>query len=139
MTRSPIRRTLFVLAFATAIPLAIACKKPPPPTPDAEAAPAVIDSGTLVLAPLDDDAGDAGDAGDGDAGHKWSGPGMNPNEARVRHCCSVLRTRIKALGTAPEVAQLSILVAQCDAIANSVHQNPNAPELNAIKSMPGCQ
>ena len=138
MTRSPIRRTLFVLAFAAGIPLAVACKKPPPPTPDAEA-PVVVDAGTLVLAPLDDDAGDAGDAGDGDAAKKWSGPGMHPNEARVRQCCSVLRTRIKALGAAPEVAQLSILVAQCDAIANQVHANPNAPELSAIRSMPGCQ
>ncbi len=139
MTRSPVRRTLFFLAFASIGPLlaCTSCKKPPPPTPDAEAPPPAVSSGPVTLGTLDEDAGEDADAAE--AGKKWTGTGMNPNEARVRQCCAVLRSRIKQLGAMPEAAHLQILVQQCDAIAASVHQNPNAPELSAIKSMPGCQ
>lgn len=137
MTRSPVRRTLFFVAFASMIPLIAcsSCKKPPPPTPDAEAPPPPAPE-AAALQTLDEDAGEDADA---EAGKKWSGPGMNPNEARVRACCNMLRGRIKQLGAMPEAAHLQVLVQQCDAIAAAVHANPNAPELNAIKSMPGCQ
>jgi hypothetical protein len=130
---------MFFMAFACMFPLLAgsSCKKPPPPTPDAEAPAAAPDTGVAALTTLDEDAGDDADAAD--AGKKWTGPGMNPNEARVRQCCAVLRARVKQLGAIPEAAHFQVLVQQCDAIAAAVHANPNAPELNAIRSMPGCQ
>ena len=143
MSRSPSRRALYTLALATAMPIfVLGCpKKQPPPPEDAGVAPPPSDTGPLLLAPLDDDAGDAGDGGDADAGKKWTGPGMSSNEAKVRACCARLRSQFALLPnqTSPEVMQLKTFATQCDAIAAQVHTNPNAPELAALKAFPGCQ
>ena len=45
-----------------------------------------------------------GDAGDGapEAGpKKWTGPGMNPNQARIEACCNAMRAQAKTLGASP--------------------------------------
>jgi hypothetical protein len=137
MARSPFRRALFAIVITTGLPLVLAagCKKPPPPAPDAEPPPPATSTGPLVLAPLDDDAGPDADA---EAGKPhWTGPGMNPNEAKVRACCSRLQATITAAG-AMATPEMKALLGQCNAIAAAVHQNPNAPELSGLKSIPGC-
>ena len=133
--RSKVRRALFLVVFASAFPVVVmgtGCKKPPPPQEDASPPPPPSDTGPVAVAPLEDDAGDAGDAGQ-DAAKHWTGPGMSPNEAKVRACCAKLNMLPNA--TSPEVQALK---AQCNQIAAAVHANPNAPELNMLKSIPGC-
>lgn len=136
MKRSPARRMLFTVVMVSALPLILVagCKKPPPPAPDAEPPP-VVDAGILQLAPLEDDAGDA--AAEADAKKTWTGVGMNPNEAKVRACCSRLQMTITAAGQMA-TPEMKALLGQCNAIAAAVKANPNAPELAGLKSIPGC-
>lgn len=137
MKRSPLRRAVFAVVVAAGIPLLLmaGCKKPPPPAPDAEPPPPATSSGPVVLAPLDEDAGPDADA---EAGKKvWTGPGMNPNEAKVRACCSRLQQTITAAG-AMATPEMKALLGQCNQIAAAVHSNPNAPELSGLKAIPGC-
>jgi len=61
------RKVLFAVAIFSAMPLLVACPKKDPPPPDAAPPPAEPETGTVVLAPLEEDAGlDAADAADGD-------------------------------------------------------------------------
>jgi hypothetical protein len=138
MKRLSASRMLFTFVFASSMPIMViaGCKKPPPPAPDAEPPPAQVDSGPMILAPLDDDAGADADA-DAAKPH-WTGPGMNPNEAKVRACCSRLQMAITAAGVAA-TPEMKALLGQCNGIAAAVHTNPNAPELSGLKAIPGCQ
>jgi hypothetical protein len=137
MARSTFRRAVFTAVLVTGIPLVLmaGCKKPPPPAPDAEPPPPATSSGPLQLAPLDQD--DAGDAAPEASAKHWTGPGMNPNEAKVRACCARLQQTITAAG-AMATPEMKALLGQCNGIAAAVHQNPNAPELSGLKAIPGC-
>jgi hypothetical protein len=127
------RRALFAVAIFSAMPLLVACPKkevpaeaapPPPPEPEA---------GTLVLAPLDEDASaDAADAAD--AAKKATGPGVPTNVARLRQCCGQLRIQAKALGASPEAGMLLQGAAQCDVLASQAGPGANAPELGILKT-----
>jgi hypothetical protein len=127
-----IRRTLFLVAVASAMPLLTACPKketpqvdaappPPPPVPEASA----------DLVPMEDDAG----AEDAEAGpKKATGPAVPTNVLRLKQCCAALRKQAKSLGTSPEVGVILGVAAQCDALAASAGPSGNAPELGALKA-----
>jgi hypothetical protein len=128
MPRSPVRRALHLLVFATAMPVfLLGCpKKPMPAQEDAAPPPPASSQPVLDLAP-DMDAGDQVDASD--AGKKWTGPGMNPNEAKVRQCCNALAA---LAGTDPT---LKAAVAQCYVIAQQVGSKGTAPEFAGVRAL----
>ncbi len=131
----PLRRSLFVLAIFSAMPLLVACpKKETPQPPEAAPPPPPTDSTPTVLTPLTDD--DAGADAAPEAGPK-RGPGVNPNVARLRQCCGALRAQAKALGASPEAGMLIGAAAQCDGLASQAGASGNAPELNVIKGLLG--
>lgn len=127
------RRTLFALAVFSCMPLLVACPKketpvadaapPPPPEPEAS---------TVVLTPLEDDAGADADAAE--AGKKFTGTGVSTNVARLRQCCGQLRTQAKAMGASPEAGFLVGAAAQCDGLAAQAGPGANAPELGILKT-----
>jgi hypothetical protein len=127
------RRTVFALAIFSALPLLVACPKketpvadaapPPPPEPEAS---------TVVLTPLEDDAGADADAAD--AAKKATGPGVPTNVARLRQCCGQLRTQAKAMGASPEAGMLLGAAAQCDSLAAQAGPGASAPELGLLKT-----
>lgn len=116
------------------MPLLVACPKKDPPAPDAAPPPPPEpEASTLIIAPLEEDAGtDAG--ADADAGKRATGPGVPTNVARLRQCCGQLRTQAKALGASPEAGMLLGAAAQCDVLANQAGPAGNAPELGALKA-----
>src|SRR3954467_3419393 len=126
------RRTLFALAVFSTMPLLVACPKketpvadaapPPPPEPEAS---------TVVLTPLEEDAGSDADAAD--AAKKATGPGVPTNVARLRQCCGQLRTQAKAMGASPEAGFLTSAAAQCDTLAAQAGPGANAPELGLLR------
>ena len=127
------RRTLFALAVFSCMPLLVACPKketpvadaapPPPPEPEAS---------TVVLTPLEDDAGADADAAE--AGKKFTGTGVSTNVARLRQCCGQLRTQAKAMGASPEAGFLVGAAAQCDGLAAQAGPGANAPELGILRT-----
>ena len=127
------RRTLFALAVFSCMPLLVACPKketpvadaapPPPPEPEAS---------TVVLTPLEDDAGADADAAE--AGKKFTGTGVSTNVPRLRPCCGQLRTQAKAMGASPEAGFLGGAAAQCDGLAAQAGPGANAPELGILKT-----
>jgi hypothetical protein len=132
----PLRRSLFALAIFSAMPLLVACpKKETPQPPEAAPPPPPTDTTPTVLTPLtDDDAGaDAAEAGP----KKPTGPGVNPNVARLRQCCSALKAQAKALGASPEAGLILGAAAQCDGLASQAGASGTAPELNVIKGLLG--
>jgi hypothetical protein len=133
MTRSPVRRALYALAFASAMPLfLLGCPKKPVPAQE-DAAPAATSSEpTLALAP-DVDAGDDVDAAD--AGKKYSGPGINPNEAKMRQCCAAIAAMGKQLGSSPEAFQVNAAAQQCYVVAKQFGASGTAPEFAAVRAM----
>ena len=127
------RRTLFALAVFSAMPLLVACPKketpvadaaPPPPPSEPEAS-------TVVLTPLEEDAGADADA---DAAKKATGPGVPTNVARLRQCCGQLRTQAKAMGASPEAGFILGAAAQCDGLAAQAGPGASAPELGILKT-----
>ena len=128
-----------VLAFPGAIVACDGCKRPTPAQPDV-AAPPEPDSGTLAIAELDADTGDAADAAEAAPKHGGTQP-VNPNEVKARQCCAQLQARANALPNpaSPEMVSLKAALAKCNEIVAVVHNNPNAPELNALRALPGCQ
>jgi hypothetical protein len=133
LSQHRVRRTVFAFAIFSALPLLVACPKkevppavdaapPPPPEPEAS---------TVVLTPLEDDAGADADA---DAAKKATGPGVPTNVARLRQCCGQLRTQAKAMGASPEAGMLLGAAAQCDGIAAQAGGAGNAPELGLLKA-----
>ena len=126
------RKALFAVAIFSAMPLLVACPKKDPPAPDAAPPPPEPDSATVVLAPLEEDAGlDAADAADA---FKKLGPGVPTNVARLRQCCGQLRIQAKALGASPEAGMLLAGAAQCDALAAQAGPGASAPELGILKT-----
>ena len=115
MTSSPARRAVIFFTFALAFPVFVmGCPKKQPPVVD------------------------AGDEGDGapDAGpKKWTGPGVNPNQAKIQMCCRAMRAQAKTLGASPEAFQLTAAAAQCDVFAKQVGPAGNAPELNQLRQV----
>jgi hypothetical protein len=136
MTCSPARRAVIFFTFALAFPVFVmGCPKKQPPVVDAGEAPPPATSSVAELAPLVDDAGDEGD-GAPDAGpKKWTGPGVNPNQAKIQACCRAMRTQAKTLGASPEAFQLTAAAAQCDVFAKQVGPAGNAPELNQLRQV----
>jgi hypothetical protein len=136
MTRSPVRRRLFFLAFTLSFPwLTMGCpKKPAPVVVDAGEAPPPASSTVTELAPLTDDGGEDGPV-EAEAGKKW-GPAVNPNQMKIQACCSAMRTQAKSLGTtSPEGFQLNAMAAQCDVFAKQVGPAGNAPEFNQLRQI----
>jgi hypothetical protein len=136
MTCSPVRRAVIFFTFAVAFPVFVmGCPKKTPPVVDAGEPPPPASSSVAELAPLVDDAGDEGD-GAGDAGpKKWTGPGVNPNQAKIQMCCRAMRSQAKTLGASPEAFQLTAAAAQCDVFAKQVGPAGNAPELNQLRQI----
>ncbi|MBC7052009.1 hypothetical protein G6O46_23655, partial [Salmonella enterica subsp. enterica serovar Enteritidis] len=87
---------------------------------------------TVVLTPLEDDAGADADA-DADAAKKATGPGVPTNVARLRQCCGQLRTQAKAMGASPEAGMLLAAAQQCDGLAAQAGPGANAPEPGLLK------
>jgi hypothetical protein len=135
MTRRPVRRALFSLVFASAMPLVLmGCPKKPPPAQEDAAPPPPASTPVLNLAALDDDAGaDAADANE--AGKHWTGPGINPNQAKLRQCCAAIAAQAKQLGTSPEGFQLNAIAGQCYAFANQIGPAGNAPEFAQVRAL----
>ena len=128
------RRALFAVAIFSAMPLLVACPKKDPPAPDAAPPPPPEpEASTLILAPLEDDAGADADA-DADAAKKATGPGVSTNVARLRQCCGQLRIQAKALGASPEAGMLLQGAAQCDVLAAQAGPGANAPELGILRT-----
>jgi len=138
MKRSPASPAFSAALVASILPLfLLGCpKKPLPEQPDAVAPAAVDDAGTLQITTSDDDAGDA--AGP-DAAKKYTGPGMNPNEAKVERCCAHLRQLIASVPGGAAAPEMKAAVAQCESVRAQVKVNPNAPEIAQLRSLPGCQ
>jgi hypothetical protein len=126
------RRTVFVLAIFSAMPLLVACPKKETPVVDAAPPPVVeVDSAPLVLTTLEDDAGADADA---EAAPKATGPGVPTNVARLRQCCNQLRVQAKAMGATPESGMLVGAAAQCDTLAGQAAPGANAPELGLLRT-----
>lgn len=128
-------KALFIALVAPVPVLAlIACKKPPPPVPDA--AP-VVTAEPPEAAPLVAMEEDAGDDGAADAAPKKPGVWVDPKVARIKQCCAALR---KQGATAPEVM---LVAGQCDAIAAQASAKGTAPELGFLRQIktipPICQ
>jgi hypothetical protein len=148
MTRSPVGRTLFFLTFAVGLPAVIlGCPKKPTPAVEDSGPPTPPPAPDVTeLAPLTDDGGDDGPA-EAEAGKKWTGPGLNPNQQKIKVCCNAMRAQAKQLGAgSPEAFQLNALAAQCDVLATQVGPQGNAPEFNQLRQMlksvklpPACQ
>lgn len=128
------RRALFAVAIFSAVPLLVACPKKDPPAPDAAPPPPpeVEASATVVLTPLEEDAGADADAAD--AAKKATSPGVSTNVARLRQCCGQLRIQARALGASPEAGMLSAAAQQCDGLAGQAGGG-NAPELGLLKTL----
>ena len=128
MNRSPLRRAMSMLVFASALPLfVLGCPKKQPEVVDAgPPPPPVIDAGPTQVGPLDDDGGDEAEAEA--AAPKHTGPGVNVNTAHVKQCCNALR---KQFGTAPEV---QALILACDNVALQAGSG-TAPEFAAFRQL----
>jgi hypothetical protein len=131
--RHSVRRSLFAVAIFSAMPLLVACPKKETPVPEAAPPPPPEEASTTVLVPLTDD--DAGGDADAEAGKKPTGPGVNPNVARLRQCCGALRGQAKALGASPEAGMLLGAAAQCDTLASQAGASGTAPELGVIRGL----
>jgi hypothetical protein len=130
----PVRRSIFALAIFSAMPLLVACpKKETPQPPEAAPPPPQEEASTTVLTPLTDD--DAGGDADAEAGPKRTGPGGNPNVARLKQCCGALRSQAKALGASPEAGLILGAAAQCDGLASQAGASGNAPELGVLRGV----
>lgn len=137
MTRSAFRSRLPPAALSLSVVLlVIGCQKKQPVEIDAGGpAPAATPSVT-ELQPLMDDAGD--DAGDAaaEAGKKWTGPAMTPNQIKVQVCCNSMRAQAKQIGaSSPEGFQLNAVAAQCDQLAKQIGPLGTAPEFNQLRQI----
>ena len=147
MKSANVRRDLALLTLTICLPaLAAGCPKKPPPAPveDAEPPPAATPSIT-ELAPLTDTA-DASDGAVEAAAKKWTGPAVNPNQAKISACCNAMRAQAKQLGQSPEAFQINAAAAQCDVFAKQVGPQGTAPEfaqlrgiLKSVKLPSACQ
>lgn len=133
MARNNVRRTLFTLAIASAMPLLVACPKKETPQVDAAPPPPpVVEEAAAPLVTMDDDAGSDADA---DAGKKYTGPGVPTNILRLKQCCAALKSQAKALGASPEAGMIMGVAAQCDTLAAQAGPKGTAPELGVLRGM----
>ncbi|HEY3817397.1 MAG TPA: hypothetical protein VGL81_09515 [Polyangiaceae bacterium] len=136
MTRSPARRAVIFFTFALVFPVFVmGCPKKPAPVVDAGEPPPPAATSVAELAPLIDDAGEDGDGAPEAGPKRWTGPGVNPNQARIQACCNAMRSQAKGLGASPEAFQLNAVAAQCDVFAKQVGPAGNAPELNQLRQV----
>jgi hypothetical protein len=137
MKRSSARRAAVLFTFALAFPVfMLGCPKKQPPVVDAgEPPPPPAASSVTELAPLIEDAGEEAEAAP-EAGKKWTGPGVNQNQARIMACCNAMRAEARKLGPgSPEAFQLQAASQQCDVFARQVGPAGNAPELNQLRQV----
>jgi hypothetical protein len=134
MRRSSTVRSFSFFALALAFPaILMGCPKKQPAVEDAGAPPPVADTPDVtVLQALTEDAGDEAEA---EAGKKWTGPAVNPNQLKIQACCSAMRAQAKQLGSSPEAFQIQGLAAQCDMFAKQVGPAGNAPEFNQLRAI----
>ncbi len=134
MTLSTLRRASCFLAVVVSAPAALmGCpKKAPPPVEDAAPPPPASTPEVTELAPLTEEAGVDAEAG---APKKWTGPGMNPNQMKIKACCNGMRAQAKAMGNSPEANQVIAIAAMCDQLAAQVGPAGNAPEFAQIRAM----
>jgi hypothetical protein len=132
MSLSP-RRTFFVLAVFSAVPLLVACPKKDPPPIDAAPPPAPVEDVQTILVPMEEDAGADADAEA--AAPKYTGPAVNTNVARLKQCCNQLAAEAKKMGSSPEAGMFSAAAAQCSAMAAQVGPTGTAPELGALRTL----
>jgi hypothetical protein len=137
MTPSTFRRTLSPVCFAAvvvSVPAALmGCpKKAPPAVEDAGAPPPASTPEVTELAPLTEEAGVDAEAG---APKKWTGPGMNGNQLKIKACCNAMRAQAKQMGSSPEAFQVTSVAAMCDSLAAQVGPQGNAPEFNQVREM----
>jgi hypothetical protein len=127
MMRSNARRALlFVVAFSTPL-LLVGCPKKPVPVEDAgDPAPAATPSVTSIAPLADDGPDEANDAAE-TGPKKWTGPGMNVNQAKIRACCNAMR------GTHDPM--FFALAAQCDMLANQVGPAGSDPAFNQLRAI----
>jgi hypothetical protein len=136
MTRATVRRQLALLGIMLGLPfLAMGCpKKAPPPVQEAEAPPPASTPTVTDIAPITD-TDDAGDAAPEAAAKKWTGPAMNPNQAKIAACCNAMRAQAKQIGQSPEAFQINALAAQCDLFAKQVGPQGTAPEFAQLRAI----
>jgi hypothetical protein len=133
-------RAVMFFVVTSVLPLAVVgCPDKNKGTPDTGPAPSATPTPTpteTALAPLVEDAGeDVVDAGPDVK--KYTGPGMNTNQLRVKQCCNALRNQAKSMGTAPEAANLTSAAALCDQLAMGVGPSTQGqiPELAPLRQM----
>jgi hypothetical protein len=130
-------RSLLLLALVFPLPaLTMGCPKKEPPPPVEDSAPPPPPSAPTVteLAPLiPDDAGD--DAGVDAGPKKYTGPAVNPNQAKIAACCNAMRAQAKQMTGSPEAFQLNAMAAQCDIFAKQVGPLGTAPEFAQLRQV----
>ncbi len=132
MTTDLLRRTLLAFALAGVVPTIAACpKKQPPPVPDAEP-PTVVDAAPTILEPIVEDAGADADAADAKPHATGTYKPQDPIVSRLKQCCAALSAQAKANGNPPDIMPA---VNMCNTTAAALAQNPNAPELNALRPL----
>jgi hypothetical protein len=134
MTLSTLRRTFSFAAVVVSIPVVlVGCpKKAPPAVEEAAAPPPASTPEVAELAPLVEEAGADADAA---PQKKWTGPGMNPNQLKIRACCDAVRKQAKAMGSSPEAFQVNSMAVMCDTFAAQVGPQGNAPEFNQVRQI----
>lgn len=131
-----LRRTVFVLAIFSAVPLLAACPKKEQPTVDAAPPPppAPVEDVQTTLVEMVEDAGSA--VADADAAKpKYTGPAVNTNVARLKQCCNALAAEAKRMGNSPEAGMFSSAAAQCNLMASQFGPSGTAPELGALRNL----
>jgi len=130
-----LRRTVFVLAIASALPLLVACPKKEEPAPvDAAPPPQPEEDVQTVLVPMEEPPLEE-DAGVDAEPPKYTGPAVNPNVARFKQCCNAIAAEGKRLGNSPEGGLFTSAAAQCNAIANQLGPKGAAPELGVVRTL----
>jgi hypothetical protein len=127
-------RIAFCLAVCSVVPLLAACpKKETPVVVDAAPPPPPAEDVQTSLVPMEEDTG-APDTGV-DAPHKYTGPAVNPNVARLKQCCNAIATQAKTMGSSPEAGLFSTAAAQCNLLAAQAGASGTAPELSAVRAL----
>jgi hypothetical protein len=112
----------------------LGCPKKAPPVEEAGAStpPPVDTADVTILQALTEDAGEEAAV---EAGKKWTGPAVNPNQLKIQACCNAMRAQAKQIGNSPEAFQINALAAQCDTVAKQVGPAGNAPEFNQLRAI----
>jgi hypothetical protein len=127
MTRSPVRRAVFFVAFMLGLPmLTMGCPRKPTPMVDAGEPPPAASPSITNLAPIEDAGEETG--GDADAAKKWGpGPNVNPNQQKIKACCNAMR--------ATHDPTMMALAMQCDALASQVGPSGSDPAFAQLRAI----